>query len=45
MGIVAWYSIIHTPPELLAGIFAEFHYLLAAKAGPVITGRQAGVGH
>jgi SAM-dependent methyltransferase len=28
-GIVAWYSIIHTPPELLAGVFAEFHRVLA----------------
>ncbi len=24
-GIVAWYSIIHTPPELLPVVFAEFH--------------------
>ncbi|MCB5907429.1 class I SAM-dependent DNA methyltransferase [Streptomyces pinistramenti] len=28
-GIVAWYSIIHTPRELLPGIFAEFHRVLA----------------
>ena len=28
-GIVAWYSIIHTPPELLPTVFAEFHRTLA----------------
>src|ERR1700685_3132759 len=28
-GIVAWYSIIHTPPELLPVVFAEFHRTLA----------------
>jgi SAM-dependent methyltransferase len=28
-GIVAWYSIIHTPPELLPTVFAEFHRVLA----------------
>ncbi|MFC4602743.1 class I SAM-dependent DNA methyltransferase [Rhodococcus kronopolitis] len=27
-GIVAWYSIIHTPPELLPTVFAEFHRTL-----------------
>jgi len=27
-GIVAWYSIIHTPPELLPAVFAEFHRVL-----------------
>lgn len=28
-GIVAWYSIIHTPPELLPPVFAEFERVLA----------------
>jgi SAM-dependent methyltransferase len=28
-GLVAWYSVIHTPPELLPGVFAEFHRVLA----------------
>jgi hypothetical protein len=31
-GIVAWYSIIHTPPLLLPVLFAEFHRVLAAGA-------------
>lgn len=28
-GVVAWYSIIHMPPEELPGVFAEFHRVLA----------------
>lgn len=28
-GVVAWYSIIHTPPEHLARVFAEFKRVLA----------------
>ncbi|MFD9687768.1 class I SAM-dependent DNA methyltransferase [Kitasatospora sp. NPDC059088] len=28
-GILAWYSTVHTPPELLPVVFAEFHRLLA----------------
>jgi SAM-dependent methyltransferase len=28
-GVLAWYSIIHTPPELLPVVFAEFHRVLA----------------
>jgi SAM-dependent methyltransferase len=28
-GIVAWYSIVHTPPEQLPVAFAEFHRVLA----------------
>jgi ubiquinone/menaquinone biosynthesis C-methylase UbiE len=28
-GVVAWYSIIHTPLELLTSIFVEFHRVLA----------------
>ncbi|MEU6643965.1 class I SAM-dependent methyltransferase [Saccharomonospora sp. NPDC046836] len=31
-GIVAWYSIIHTPPESLPVVFAEFHRTLAPGA-------------
>lgn len=27
-GVVAWYSIIHTPPELLPSVFAELHRVL-----------------
>lgn len=29
-GIVAWYSIIHTPPEHLPLVFTEFHRVLSA---------------
>jgi SAM-dependent methyltransferase len=29
-GIVAWYSIIHTPPELLPEVFGEFRRVLGA---------------
>lgn len=29
-GVVAWYSIIHTPPERLPGVFAEFSRVLIA---------------
>ena len=40
-GVLAWYSIIHTPPELLPAVFAEFarvlvpggHLLLAFQVG------------
>lgn len=28
-GVVAWYSIIHTPPEVLPTVFEEFHRVLA----------------
>ncbi|MFI9269544.1 class I SAM-dependent methyltransferase [Kitasatospora sp. NPDC052896] len=28
-GVVAWYSTVHTPPELLPTVFAEFHRVLA----------------
>lgn len=28
-GIVSWYSIVHTPPEVLPTVFAEFHRVLA----------------
>ncbi|MEQ7009673.1 class I SAM-dependent methyltransferase [Actinopolymorpha sp. B17G11] len=40
-GIVAWYSIIHTPPEDLPRIFAEFHRVLRAD-GQVLLAFQAG---
>jgi len=41
-GLVSWYSLVHTPPELLPAVFAEFfrvlrpggHLLLAFKASP-----------
>jgi predicted methyltransferase len=28
-GVLAWYSIIHLPPEQLPRVFAEFHRVLA----------------
>lgn len=28
-GLVAWYSVIHTPPELVPTVLAEFHRVLA----------------
>jgi SAM-dependent methyltransferase len=31
VGIVAWYSIIHTPPERLPAVFAEFARVLAPR--------------
>jgi SAM-dependent methyltransferase len=40
-GIVAWYSIIHTPPELLPVVFAEFHRVLA-PGGHVLIAFQVG---
>lgn len=40
-GIVAWYSIIHTPPELLPVVFAEFHRVLA-PGGHVLVAFQIG---
>ncbi|GIH12256.1 class I SAM-dependent DNA methyltransferase [Rugosimonospora africana] len=40
-GIVAWYSIIHTPPERLPALFAEFHRVLA-PGGHVLLAFQAG---
>ena len=52
-GIVAWYSIIHTPPELLPEVFAEFdrvlapggHLLLAFQAGDEIRHIEEAYGH
>jgi SAM-dependent methyltransferase len=40
-GIVAWYSIIHTPPELLPELFAELHRVLA-PGGHLLAAFQAG---
>jgi SAM-dependent methyltransferase len=40
-GIVAWYSIIHTPPEQLPAVFAEFHRVLA-PSGHVLLAFQVG---
>jgi SAM-dependent methyltransferase len=42
-GIVAWYSIIHTPPDLLPVSFAEFHRVLA-PGGHLLAAFQAGDG-
>jgi ubiquinone/menaquinone biosynthesis C-methylase UbiE len=52
-GIVAWYSIIHTPRGLLPQVFAEFarvlvpggHLLLAFKAGDETRHLAKGYGH
>ncbi|MFE0084754.1 class I SAM-dependent methyltransferase, partial [[Kitasatospora] papulosa] len=40
-GVIAWYSIVHTPPELLPVVFAEFHRVLA-PGGHVLIGFKAG---
>ncbi|MGH3990636.1 MAG: class I SAM-dependent DNA methyltransferase [Pseudonocardiaceae bacterium] len=40
-GIVAWYSIIHTPPEKLPVVFAEFHRALA-PGGHLLLAFQVG---
>lgn len=34
-GIAAWYSTVHTPPELLPKVFAEFHRVLTAGGHPL----------
>ncbi|WP_200209151.1 class I SAM-dependent DNA methyltransferase [Micromonospora coerulea] len=52
-GLVAWYSIIHVPPALLPGVFAEFHrvlapggrLLLAFKAGDRLVRLEEAYGH
>lgn len=52
-GLVAWYSIIHLPPDLLPVVFAEFHrvlapgghLLLAVKAGDQRIRREQAYGH
>jgi SAM-dependent methyltransferase len=40
-GIVAWYSVIHTPPEDLPAVFAEFHRVLA-PGGHLLAAFQVG---
>jgi SAM-dependent methyltransferase len=40
-GVLAWYSIIYTPPESLAEVFAEFHRMLA-PGGHVALAFKAG---
>jgi SAM-dependent methyltransferase len=52
-GLVAWYSLVHTPRELLPVAFAEFfrvlrpggHVLLAFKAGDQRRTLTSGYGH
>ncbi|MFI7214696.1 class I SAM-dependent DNA methyltransferase [Micromonospora maritima] len=52
-GLVAWYSLIHLPPELLPQVFAGFHRVLAAgghlllavKAGDRLDRRERAYGH
>ncbi|MFG3286304.1 class I SAM-dependent DNA methyltransferase [Streptomyces sp. NPDC048111] len=39
--LVAWYSLIHTPRELLPGVFAEFHRVLA-PGGHLLAAFQVG---
>jgi ubiquinone/menaquinone biosynthesis C-methylase UbiE len=40
-GIVAWYSIIHIPPEVQPGVFAEFFRVLAS-GGHLLVAFQVG---
>ncbi|MFD8570862.1 class I SAM-dependent methyltransferase [Streptomyces sp. NPDC059639] len=40
-GIVSWYSTVHTPPEVLPTIFAEFRRVLA-PGGHVLVGYKIG---
>jgi len=42
-GVVAWYSTIHTPPERLPAVFAEFHRVLA-PGGALLLAFQVGDG-
>ncbi|WP_406284285.1 class I SAM-dependent DNA methyltransferase [Streptomyces sp. NBC_00209] len=42
-GIVAWWSILHTPPDLLPALFAEFRRVLA-PGGRLLLGFHAGNG-
>ncbi|THA60814.1 class I SAM-dependent methyltransferase [Streptomyces sp. A0958] len=42
-GIVAWWSILHTPPELLPSLFTEFRRVLA-PGGRLLLGFHAGNG-
>jgi SAM-dependent methyltransferase len=43
-GVLAWYSTIHTPPQDLPGVFAEFSRVLA-PAGHLLAGFHVGDGH
>jgi SAM-dependent methyltransferase len=43
-GIVAWWSILHLPPEALPAVFAQFHRALA-PGGMVLVGFHAGDEH
>jgi SAM-dependent methyltransferase len=43
LGVVAWYSIIHTPPDRIDAIAAEFARVIR-PGGPVLLGFQAGSG-
>lgn len=40
-GVLAWYSILHTPPEVLPTVFAEFHRVLA-PGGHLLLGFHVG---
>ncbi|MGR6321686.1 class I SAM-dependent methyltransferase [Micromonospora soli] len=40
-GVLAWWSTVHTPPEVLPAVFAEFHRALAA-GGHALLGFHAG---
>ncbi|MFJ4920865.1 class I SAM-dependent methyltransferase [Streptomyces sp. NPDC088725] len=40
-GVVAWYSTVHTPPELLPAVFAECHRVLA-PGGRMLLAFKAG---
>ncbi|KQO65123.1 class I SAM-dependent methyltransferase [Curtobacterium sp. Leaf261] len=42
-GVLAWYSVIHTPPEALPRVFAEWRRVLA-PAGHVLLAFQEGAG-
>jgi len=42
-GALAWYSIIHTPPEQMPTVLAEFHRVLA-PGGHLLVGFQVGDG-
>lgn len=42
-GILAWYSIIHTPPEELGPLWAQFHRVLRS-GGSLLLGFQSGSG-
>lgn len=52
-GIVAWYSIIHVPQELLPQVFGEFHRMLvpggyvqlAFQVGDEVSHRAQSLGH